>query len=245
MLPRVVAQRKPNRKPPKRPRPFANGNPNAVFAEVGEAALTDRKIIYRRARAREATILAMHLHRRKQTTMSLQHEVLAQLQRCSPPTPGGTAMEGDFTRVFVHFVQRFCVRGWNSVFTREHGNVERSAADRAHVALARARSIPLVSHEGYGEDGSLNDSALIRREAINAGVRVLTARQAFEEAGINEEEEAEAFLARFHDRVPNYLQRRGIDDRMGAVLDWVYGLYRFILRGEVEGRETRVPVRIN
>lgn len=214
-----------------------------LHSELGDAAVDDPKIVYRRARARESMLLAMYLHKIKGTTMSLRHEAIELLMKCAPPKPGGTEMEGDFTRVFAHFVQPFCLRGWNSVVTTEHGSVRRNDADRAHVALAKSRSIPLVTNEGASEDGSVDDSKLIRVEARAAGVTVLTPRQAFESL-INEEEEIESFLARFKDRAPNYLARRGIRDRMGDVLAWVFGLYRFILRGEVEGHDAPAAVRL-
>ena len=43
---------------------------------------------------------------------------------------------------------------------------------------------------------------------------------------------------------PVYLARRGKRDRMGDVLSWVFGHYRLILRGEAEGRETPVSVKV-
>lgn len=214
-----------------------------LHGEIGDAAVDDPKIVYRRARARESMLFAMYLHKIKGTTMSLRHEAIELLLKCAPPARGGTQMEGDFTRVFAHFVQPFCLRRWNAVVTTEHGDVRRSEADRAHVALAKARGIPLVTNEGAREDGSLDETKLIRAEAHGADVTVLTPRQAFQ-GHINEEEEIEAFLARFKDRAPNYLDRRGIRDRMGDVLTWVFGLYRFILRGEVEGRDTPAAIRV-
>lgn len=94
------------------------------------------------------------------------------------------------------------------------------------------------------EDGSIDETKLIRTEARAAGVTVLTPREAF--AGhIDEEDEIEAFLTRFRERALNYLARRGFRDRMGDVLTWVFGLYRFILRGEVEGRDVSCAVRVS
>lgn len=214
-----------------------------LHCEIGDAAVDDPKIVYRRARARESMLFALYLHKSKGTTMSLHHEAIELLLQCAPPARRDAQMEGDFTRVFAHFTKPFCLRGWNPVVTKEHGEVRRNAADRAHVALAKSRAIPLVTNEGASEDGSIDESKLIRVEARAAGVTVLTPRQAIEGL-INEQQEIESFLARFRERAPNYLARRGRRDRMGDVLTWVFGFYRFILRGEVEGREVPAAIRL-
>jgi hypothetical protein len=263
----VVAQRKPNRKERRKAKAF--GDPNAppdfivdtnvwldihschdvsenfdaLHAQIGDAAIDDPAITYRLARARDAALLAMYFHKIKATTMALTHEAIELLRRRSPPAPGGSDLRADFTRAFAHFVHPFCLRRWTSVITTEHGMVNANAADRAHVALARARSIPLISNEGLRRDGTIDHSKLIRVEAAAAGVTVLTPRQVFENQ-INEEEEIEAFLTRFRERVPVYLERRGIRDRMGELLGIIIGMYRMTLRGEVEGRDTPVRVRI-
>jgi hypothetical protein len=49
-------------------------------------AISHPDTIYRRARAREAVILAVYLDRIEATTLSLQHEALDLIQRHVPPT---------------------------------------------------------------------------------------------------------------------------------------------------------------
>ncbi len=216
---------------------------NRLHATLGAAALDDRAITYRIARAREAMLLAMCLHKTKATSISLRHEAIAILERRSPPARGGTSVEADHTRVFAWFVKDYCLRGWNPVVTTAHGKVERNAADRAHVALAAEKGVPLVSTEGYGRDGSIDETKLIRREARAHNVTILTPREYY--AGkIDEDEEIAAFLQRFEDRASTFLERRGKRDAMPTLLSNVHGFYRFVLRGEIEGRDEPVRVRV-
>jgi hypothetical protein len=216
---------------------------NRLYTTLGNAALDDPAITYRIARARESMLLAVYLHTTKSTSLALRHEAIGILERRSPPARGGTSMTADHTRVVAWFVKDYCLRGWNSVVTTAHGKVEGSAADRALVALAAEKSIPLVTTEGYSRDGSIDETRLIRREARAQGVTVLTPREYY--AGkMDETAEIDAFLQRFYDRVPVYLERRGKRDAMHKLLANVHGFYRFVLRGEVEGRTTPVRVRV-
>ena len=63
----------------------------ALYTNLGQAAAEDPKCVYRRARARESLLLAIYLHQLQGATVTLQDELLKQLEGAAPPrTPEGT-----------------------------------------------------------------------------------------------------------------------------------------------------------
>jgi hypothetical protein len=58
-----------------------------LYEQVGNAAAEARKIIYRRARSRESLLLAIHLHNIGARTVTLQSELLDQLEMAAPSNP--------------------------------------------------------------------------------------------------------------------------------------------------------------
>jgi hypothetical protein len=216
---------------------------NEAYGRLRTAALDDLAVVYRRARARESLLLAMHYNKVKATTYSLHSEVLDLLLKRASPAPGGETMESDFTTVFLHFIKDYLLPNWNPTMPAEPGNEAKDDADSAYVAVARESGLPLLTNEGYGQSGIMNEK--MRKLAKDAGVAVFAPREFYPDK-IDEAAEIEDFLRRFKERAPVYMEARRKElgeDKIGGVLTWIYGYYRMILRGEVEG--TTVPVRLS
>ncbi|HEY5243595.1 MAG TPA: hypothetical protein VIJ22_19075 [Polyangiaceae bacterium] len=153
-------------------------------------------------------------------------------------------MESDFTTVFLYFVKDYLLPDWNTIVPTAPGSEAKNAADRTYIAFAKERGLPLITNEGYGGNGFVDEK--MRKLAKDEGVSVYAPRE-FYTGKINEAEEIEAFLQRFRDQAPRYVDARkkqhGADDQGAGLLTWIYGYYRMILRGEVEQRST--PVRLS
>lgn len=210
-----------------------------LVPSLGDAALDDQAVTFRLERAREAMLLAIYLHKIGATTFSLHNEVLEKLARFSPPGALATSFTTAFTTVFIHFVKDFVLGRWNTTMPTQPGTERGNGADRALVAAALERSVPLVSTEGYSHTGEIDEGKLIRRLAGQQGVEVCLPREVY--AGkMNEGIEIEAFLHRFADNVPKYVRdhhRRFGEDGSADVLTTIFGIYRLVLKGEAADRD--------
>ncbi|HEY3816952.1 MAG TPA: hypothetical protein VGL81_07275 [Polyangiaceae bacterium] len=240
---------------------------DAAYAEIGRAAVDHRKVAYRRARARESLLLALYLNKIGASTFTLQSEAMDKLELNAPPTAvGGMRWETDFTSFMIHFIKDYLLASWTPYFAtpkagwekfvsddllspelRTPGHAELTTptgtnADTFHIACAKDNGIPLVTNEGFSETG-YKPGKIVRR-AAREGVRGVLPRD-FYAGHIIEADEIDAFLRRFREEAPNYLdvhwQRHG-KDASDEVLRLIYGQYRLFLRGEAEGRDT--PVRV-
>jgi hypothetical protein len=123
------------------------------------------------------------------------------------------------------------------------GNEAKNDADKAYIDFAKAHGVPLITNEGYGPSGIVDEK--MRKLAKDAGVAVFAPRE-FCAHKIDEAAEIEGFLRRFKEQAPAYMAARekelGEDD-ISKLLTFIYGYYRMILRGEVDGRTT--PVRLS
>jgi hypothetical protein len=214
-----------------------------AYARLGGGAVDDLAVVYRRARARESLLLAMHFNKVKAATCSLHFEPLDLLTRRAPPAPGGATLESDFTTVFIYFVKDYVLPDWTTQMPTQPGGEAGSDADKAYVAFAKEHGLPLITNEGYGQNGIVDEK--MRKLAKDEGVAVFAPRE-FYAGKIDEAVEIEAFLRRFKEQAPAYMEERKRDlgeDNIGEVLTWIFGYYRMILRGEVEGSTT--PVRMS
>src|ERR1019366_6931273 len=76
-----------------------------TYDKVREAGVDGAEAVYRRARARESVLLAIHLHRIKARTVSLERELLKTLTRNVDPRTDQN-FETPFTKMMVHFVSQ-------------------------------------------------------------------------------------------------------------------------------------------
>lgn len=205
---------------------------------LGDGALDDEAVTFRLERARESTLLAIHLHRAGATTFGLQSEMVRILARNAPPSELARKFETAFTTVFIWFVKDRLLSGWNHTVPKKPGTEAGNAADKALVAAAKERGVPLISNEGYSHTGAVDDTKLIRRCAREEQVAVLLPREYYG-GKINEAELIEGFLMKFSRLAPSYIEERRKrfgGDGTEELLKAVFGLYRLILRGEAEGR---------
>src|SRR5580704_11789456 len=182
------------------------------------AALDDPSIVYRRARARESLLLAMHFHKVKAQTYSLHSEVLYLLLKRVPPAPGGQTTESDFTTVFLYFVKDYLLPDWDTQMPTQPGSEAGNDADEAYVAFAKEHRLPLITNEGYEQNGIVDKR--MRKLAKDAGVSVFAPRE-FCAGKIDEAVEIEDFLQRFKEQAPVYMEARKKElgeDKIGEVL---------------------------
>jgi hypothetical protein len=209
----------------------------------GNDAVKHPDVTYRIARAKEATLLAFYLAETNTHTFSLRGEAIDMLQKFAPPAPGGESMESDFVMTFAHFVGDYVLKGWRSQVSARDEHVRKDAADRWLVGYAKRKGIPVITHEGYTQHGIVDDNTKknMRGRCQEAGVAVFAPRE-FYAGKLDPEVASERFLDRFYRKAPQYLAGR--TDKMEDVLRWVFGYYRMILRGEVEGTDARVPTSL-
>ncbi len=193
------------------------------------------------ARARESMVLAMYFDRISATTFSLHHEALVLLERVSPPQPSDFFTT--FTTLLIHFVKDYLLPRWRITMPTEPGVECSNAADAALLAFAKEHRVPLITNEGYRPSGIVVEK--LRKDAIDAGVPVFTPRE-FCARKINEVDEMDSFFTRFEELGYRYLEdhrRRFGPGNVGTNLDTLFGYYRMVLTGKVEGRDA--PIRIS
>jgi hypothetical protein len=214
---------------------------NRAYERLGPTAIDEPAVIYRRVRARESILLALYFHRIAAHSYSLHAEVLELLTRRSPPAPPGQTIESDFTTFFLHFVKDSVLPAWRPGMPVMPGNEARSQADQALVNFARSLDVPLITNEGYTQDGIVDQNHGLRPLARDAGVQVFAPRE-FYAGKIDEVQEIEDFLRRFREQAPAYIDVRraslGPDDRGEEVLNWIYGYYRMVLLGDTTATPT-------
>ena len=231
---------------------------NRAYAERGDNAMLDPAVTYRLARARESTLLAIHLNRTKATTYNLLGESVRLMLQQAPPITEGSSPVGAFVHVALHFVKDYLLPDWtmsgdpfsiddtaDQTLDALPGNYVGSAADRALLEYAKARGIPLVTNEGNTPRGL--ELIRLRKLAIDQGVQVYSPRELYE-GHLAEAEEIDAFIGHFEDEAPRFLRDRPLEragDAMAEMLDYSLGYYRMILLGIVAGRDTPIPVKLS
>lgn len=228
-----------------------------VHAERGDDAMLDPAVTYRLARARESTLLAIHLNRTKATTYNLLGEGARLMLQQAPPITENSSPVGAFVHVALHFVKDYLLPNWTmsvdaysiddaaeQTLEALPGNYVGNAADRALLEYAKARDIPLVTNEGNTPRGV--ELIRLRKLAVDQGIQVYSPRE-FYEGHLAETEEIDAFIGRFKDEAPRFLRARPLEhagDAMAELLDYSLGYYRMILLGIVAGRDAPVPVKL-
>lgn len=197
--------------------------------------LTDAKSVWRKARAREALLLAMYLTKINATTLSLS-EGLIQL-KTKPfvnATGGQRAWNDAYIRTYIWYVKEQIFRGWTE--SMKISEAAGSAADDEMLAFAKDHALPLITSEGYTPDG-INDQNRMRKRARLAGVQVVRAADYYV-GKIDEEEESQLFLQKFRNGVSGYIKayrkRNGKTASVELLLNEMGDYYKFIL-------ESRMP----
>jgi rRNA-processing protein FCF1 len=213
-----------------------------TYERLGEGAVDDISMVYRRARARESLLVVNYFNKVKADTFSL-YEAIEQLERHAPSAKGGTSFESAFTRTFIWFVRDYVLPDWEMRMPKEPGNERSNEADQALIRYAKELNLPLITNEGYTQAGIVDRG--LRLEAKKAGVQVFTPKEFYTDKIEAEDIDAEAFLSRFREQAPRYIEdhhRKHGPDKLPELLTLIFGVYRHIFRGETEGRST--PVRV-
>lgn len=210
-----------------------------LYPTLGDAVLEDQRVTFRIERARESTLLAIHLHLTGATTFGLHSEMLDVLERRAPPSAIGLTFESTFTMVFIWFVKGHVLSGWNHTVPKKPDLHASKDADRAVVTAAKERNVPLISNEGYSQTGAIDQTKLIRSFAQQEGVLVQLPRE-FYAGKLSEQPAIDIFLRKFARLAPDFIKQRRKrfgDDGTVRMIQTVFGLYRLILKGEAEGRD--------
>jgi hypothetical protein len=199
---------------------------------------------FRRARARESLLLAIHLHSVEATTYGLEHEVPRILRKMADPEASET-LETNFTKLFLYFVKDNVLSGWDArcVIGWDLG-IKGTQADDRLLALAQKHDLPLITNEGYTKSGIQDEK--LRMNAQAKGVPVFTPRE-FYEGKLDEPTQTQAFFQRFADRAPAYIETHEREFGPSEIRDFLprmLDIYRHILTGETEGHGF-LPVKVD
>jgi hypothetical protein len=205
----------------------------------------DPKSVWRRARVREALLLACHFHNTRATTVSISE---GERQLLEVADESGKAKDGSDQRhkaayitIFLWLVQEHVLNGWTQGARRS--NARGNDADEELMALAKEHSLPLITSEGYTPTGPV--AKKMRLTGTQQGIQVLTAAEylAVFAKDMDQNAEAEAFLERFKAHVPAYLVKHNTSNVRRFVAD-MEDYYRHCLLGITPGRTDRVLVAV-
>lgn len=187
--------------------------------------------LYRRVRAREALLLAMHLHRIKAGTWSLRTEAI-DLLRKNVPTHASREFKTHFTTLFSHFVMSEILQDW-SPGVDDGAVVRGDAADDALVAYAKEHGLPLISNEGLATTGQIVEKKDgLRDKARRGGIVVFTPEE-YRRGKIEDAQAIEHFLQQFDAKAGDYIASFPEENRGPAndSLGWMLGYYHLVLKG--------------
>jgi hypothetical protein len=198
------------------------------------------------------------------TTYSLHSEALGILTTTVPPEE--ECFEMHYTTLFIWFVLGYLLPDWKPQLVTpvadsgwaqklspellakipelvaagdpELAKPTGNRADAWHIAYAKEHSLELITNEGFKTTGY--EPGKITKRARAEGVRVLFPKDLYE-GKFDEHAEAETFIGRFRERVPEYLKTH--PSSLNA-LQWVSGLFSHVLFGETVGRDAPVLVAI-
>jgi len=200
--------------------------------------------VYRRARAREALLLAIYLHEAKVATWSLANETLNHMQRVADPKKLDDP-KTHFTYVFVNYVKDEVLPGWKAILTSPADEgLKGSACDAYLLRVAQHNGVPLVTNEGYSAKG-IDDSHGLRRQGRDAGARVFTPRE-YWSGKINPKRAARRFIQAFRKGVPHYLRHKAGNNVRDAarIFEWIDGYFHHVLLGIAVDGKSRVRVEL-
>jgi len=197
--------------------------------------------VYRRARARESLLLAIHLHRSKMKTWSLPIESLSQLlRRADPKKLDDPKMH--FTLIFVNYTKDRALADWTPrVSSQGDEGLAGEACDDYLVQVAKLNHVPLVTNEGYSPRG-IDDAHGLRRKARDAGVGVFTPRE-YWLGKINPKRAARRFIHDFREGVPRYLRQNASNaTALAEAFSWIDGYFHHILYGIAADGRSRLRI---
>ena len=211
-----------------------------------------------RAKARQATILSWHLHEISAETFSLHEARWLIFNRVSPDALADDKTH--FTIIWAHYVKDRLLPAWRMTdpaleepeFSGSDAEVlaelkrrwdlepKGDDADQLYVDRARSFGVPLITFEGLRDSGQIDHRSGIRLKAADAGVTVLTPAEFY--TGRDENQTCDTFYGRWVDGAADYINSARHPDVTRDSMATFDGYYRYILYGEVKGRNEPVSV---
>ena len=212
---------------------------NQLLMQLGEDGFLDRNAIYRRARARESLLLAIHLHSLGAKTYSV-YEPARLMERIVDPE-AVQSLETHFTTHVLHFVRDYILQNWEIRFPGEEDGQKGNAADAALLMFAKEHNIDLITNEGFTPAGIVDEK--LRLMAKREGVQVFTPRE-YWEGKIDPDMVAIKFLEGFSCAAPKYCAQAENPNVAEDSLLMMQGYYEHILLGITKGFDKPVPVSL-
>jgi len=179
-----------------------------TWASANNVRLDDPQSRMRMARAREALLLAIYLHKTRAITFSIS-EAERLVIRVSQFDAKGKPLSDDergykeaFVKTFLWFVKERLLVGWQDAM--EVTDAEGNDADDILLAHAKKKSLPLITNEGFTATG-VDRKNRMRRKAKKEGVQIVRAADFYHDK-MDVEVEAKAFFRRFRAETPKYLK---------------------------------------
>jgi hypothetical protein len=196
--------------------------------------------IFRRQKARESLLLSVYLNSINATTYSIFEATRITVREVAPEARG--TFENHAMIIWVHYVKDTVLPDWTMVGP-SNGDDEPvgNAADALLVEKAKEFDVPLISHEGITVDG-INPKSGIRKKAVAAGVKIVTAREFYGE--INEDLNSHLFLQGYGRGAEAHIGKSEHPEYMRESMLVLQAYYQHILYGHTEGFEEPLPVRL-
>jgi len=198
------------------------------------------KSTYRRDRARQALLLAQHLHNTKATTFNIYEPMTIVVREVNPEA--SDTFEHHYTRIFANYIKDTVLPDWTMLQPDRPGNEGKGdKADSALVQHAQDYGVPLVSFEGFTPSG-IDSNNKMRKKATAAGVQLLTPMEFYSEA--DEQLLAALFYNGFKNGAKRYIDEGPAPEVNHVAVNDVNGYFRHVLFGITEGYVEPLPVAI-
>lgn len=159
-----------------------------------EASLDSPTFNYRRQRVRHSIVLAWWLAKHGRVAANFGLEAMDLLQHRLSREEDAASFA--FTAAYLHIVKPFVLNGWGvQAFTSVNHDAEGTDVDTQLLDIAARDRIPLITHEGFTEEGfNISDLKKLRNRCLSAGVTVYTSQEYLAAQEVNVHAECEQFL---------------------------------------------------
>jgi len=205
-----------------------------------EAALGSPVFRYRQLRSRHANLLVWLFAKQRINTGSLKNEVVDILRDKMAPQSDGNSY--GFTTVIVHVVRPRMLHGWGfGALIHANPLATKEDADDELLRLALAHGDAIITNEGLSPDGysdvKKNGDINLRGKCHRDGVPVFSPAEYLIRLGADVPVEARKFCDAYEKAAREALRSKTFaNPNMNEFLDTLDGLYRFIMRDEVDQR---------
>jgi hypothetical protein len=194
-------------------------------------ALQSRKLQYRQHRMKHSLVLAWWLSHQgiSATFLGAEHIELV----TEDLAPSDNLLSFCMTIAFVHIIRDLVFGTWHfgALIDVDHHKLRQSADDEI-LRIAKEDSTPLITWEGYGEDGTFSSRPRsLRNRCLSGGVSVATPEEWLAQNNVDVTSEAQRFIRACDDASWTAQWENVLDGR--KYVDLLIGFYRLILFGEL------------